>query len=126
MNKWLLSVEDSVVVATLNFQEFMLDWKTMKYLDGSTEWLLVGDCQNLIQINLQDLLQQHLNHQQQPTVRATFVSNHLRSTCRACRVSQQVLDAKLFVKNPKRHKIKRLNFFLIIIRQIEERSAMLC
>ena len=47
MNKWLLSVEDSVVVATLNFQEFMLDWKTMKYLDGSTEWLLVEDCQNL-------------------------------------------------------------------------------
>ena len=97
MNKWLLSVEDSVVVATLNFQEFMLDWKTMKYLDGSTEWLLVGDCQNLIQINLQDLFQQHLDHQQQQTVRATFVSNHLMSTYR---VSQQGLDAnvaKLFM-----------------------------
>ena len=46
MNKWQLSVEDLVVVATLNFQEFMSDWKTIKYLDGSTEWLLVEDCQN--------------------------------------------------------------------------------
>ena len=58
MNKWQLSVEDLVVVATLNFQEFMLDWKTIKYLDGSTEWLLVEDCQNL---DYQDPDQQQLN-----------------------------------------------------------------
>mgnify|MGYP001225244769 CR=1 FL=1 len=58
MNKWQLSVEDLVAVATLNFQEFMLDWKTIKYLDGSTEWLLVEDCQNL---DYQDPDQQQLN-----------------------------------------------------------------
>ena len=57
-NKWQLSVEDLVAVATLNFQEFMLDWKTIKYLDGSTEWLLVEDCQNL---DYQDPNQQQLN-----------------------------------------------------------------
>ena len=57
-NKWQLSVEDLVAVATLNFQEFMLDWKTIKYLDGSTEWLLVEDCQNL---DYQDPEQQQLN-----------------------------------------------------------------
>ena len=46
MNKWQLSVEDLAVVATLNFQEFTSDWKTIEFLDGSTEWLLVEDCQN--------------------------------------------------------------------------------
>ena len=58
MNKWQLSVEDLVAVGTLNFLEFMLDWKTIKYLDGFTEWLLVEDCQNL---DYQDPDQQQLN-----------------------------------------------------------------
>ena len=50
MNKWQLSVEDLAVVATLNFQEFTSDWKTIEFLDGYTEWLLVEDC--LILVNL--------------------------------------------------------------------------
>ena len=58
MNKWQLSVEDLVVVATLNFQEFMSDWKTIECLYGSIEWLLVEDCQNL---DFQDPDQQQLN-----------------------------------------------------------------
>ena len=48
-NKWQLSVEDLVAVATLNFLEFMLDWKTIRYLVGSTEWPLAGDWLNLLQ-----------------------------------------------------------------------------
>ena len=81
-NKWQLSVEDLVAVATLNFQEFMLDWKTIKYLDGSTEWLLVEDCQNL---DYQDPDQQQLNLNQNQiqhqTVSIYFVPNHLSEIC---------------------------------------------
>ena len=76
-NKWQLSVEDLAAVATLNFQEFMLDWKTIKYLDGSTEWLLVEDCQNLDyqdpdqlkqQLNLNQNLIQHQAVSTYPTI----------------------------------------------------------
>ena len=72
MNKWQLSVEDLVVVATLNFQEFTLDWKTIKFLDGSTEWLLVEDCQNQEDPNP---LNQHRNLNQK------LVKHQTVSTC---------------------------------------------
>ena len=75
MNKWQLSVEDLVVVATLNFQEFMSDWKTIKYLDGSTEWLLVEDCLNQED---PDPLKQHRNLNQKLAKHQT-VSIHIQS-----------------------------------------------
>ena len=82
MNKWQLSVEDLAAVATLNFKEFMLDWKTIKDLDGSRERLLVEDCQNL---DFQDPDQQQLNLNQNQiqhqTVSIYFVPNHLSEIC---------------------------------------------
>ena len=75
MNKWQLSVEDLVVVATLNFQEFTLDWKTIEFLDGSTEWLLVEDYQNLEE---PDPLKQHRNLNQK-IVKHQAVSIHIQS-----------------------------------------------
>ena len=75
MNKWQLSVEDLVVVATLNFQEFTSDWKTIEFLDGSTEWLLVEDCQNQED---PDPLKQHRNLNQKLAKHQT-VSIHIQS-----------------------------------------------